>query len=160
MTLKKVCYCTAQRSISSKSVEKMERTHNTDRLFGLIFLLLVIGLTSSCKKEPEASKYVKAIMSFANRENQKCPLDKGKGIQLQSVTFGDNTLTYRYSVSDEAITTVNVNDSNTRKSIIGYLPEKMKEYIVKGNCKLKYLYVSQRDSSYLEIIPEELGKSL
>lgn len=139
----------------------MKRRNNAAQLFCLLSVLLIFGLVSSCKKkEPDASNYIEAITSFANQQNKKCPVIINKSTQLESVTFGENTLTYRYTVSDEVITTVNVNDSNTRKSIIGDLSEQLKEYMVKGNCKLKYLYVSQHDSSYLEIIPAELENSL
>lgn len=139
----------------------MKRRNNAAELFCLVSALLIFCLVSSCKKkEPDASNYVEAITLFANQQNKKCPVIINKSTKLESVTFGNNMLTYRYTVSDEGITTVNVNDSNTRKSIIGDLSEQLREYLVKGNCMLKYLYVSQHDSSYLEIIPAELESTL
>ncbi len=133
------------------------------RLIGLLSLILVLGLTESCKKKgPTPDDYLKAIGEMATKYKAECPKDIPNGTRLESVTFSleDSILTYKYSLSDKAIITVNVNDSNTRKNIIGELSDKLKEYLVKGKCKLKYKYVSPHDSSYIEIIPDELERTL
>ena len=129
------------------------------RFVRLLSLFLVIGLTVSCKKkEPSSDEYIQAIEKMAEQQNAKILNDGKNGTGLESVIFTsqNSTLTYRYHLSDEAIATVNVNDSNTRKDIIGTLSNDLKECLVKGNCRLKYMYVSPHDSSFIEIVPDEL----
>lgn len=133
------------------------------RLASILSLILVMGLTESCKKSgPNATAYITAIQDMAAKYQAECPKNLPNGTQLESVIFtlGDSTLTYKYSMSDKAIVSVNVNDSNFRKNIIEKLPNQLKEYLVKGKCKLKYKYVSPHDSSYIEIIPQELERTL
>lgn len=124
------------------------------RLAGLLSVILVLGLAVSCKKK-QASDYVKGISDIAAQYNKKCPKDEVNGTRLESVTFADNTLSFRLSLSDKAIVTINLD--NTRDSIIHNMSEKLKKFLVKGNCNLEYKYVSPNDSSSITIVPSELG---
>lgn len=140
----------------------MKHIECTYKVVSLLFMALVLGLIISCKKKgPTEDDYLKAIANMAAKSQSECPKVKSNGIRLESVIFTpkDTILTYRLSISDEAIITVNVNDSNTRKNIIDELSGQLKEYLVKGKCKLKYQYVSPHDSSYIEILPSELDNS-
>lgn len=141
----------------------MKKVKFTSRLVSLLSLILILGLTASCKKKtPTSGDYMKAIEEMAAKYKEECPKDISNGTRLESVTFSleDSTLTYNYSLSDNAIISVNVNDSNTREKIIEELSDKLKKYLVMGKCKLKYKYVSPHDSSFIEIIPDELDKIL
>ena len=129
------------------------------RLANLLSLLALVVSVTSCKnKQTSPGEYLKAISSIATKYNTKCPIDQGNGTRIESVTFEDCTLIFRLSLSDEAITTVNLD--NTRDSIINNMSDKLKKYLIKGGCKLIYKYVSPHDSSYVEIIPKELENSL
>lgn len=125
----------------------------------LVFLsfALVQGITVSCKKKETApSEYVKGLSDIAIQYNKSCPKDEANGTKLESVTFADNTMTFRLSLSDQAIVTVNLD--NTRDSIIHNMSDKLKNYLVKGNCNLEYKYVSPNDSSSITIVPNELSE--
>lgn len=118
---------------------------------------LIMGLTVSCKKkEASPSEYVKGLSDIAVQYNKSCPKDEANGTKLESVTFSDNTLIFRLSLSDQAIVTINLD--NTRDSIINNMSDKLKKFLVKGNCNLKYKYVSPNDSSSITIVPKELGE--
>ena len=129
------------------------------RFANLLFILAIIVFATSCKnKQTSPSEYLKGISEIAAQYDTKCPIDQGNGTRLESVTLEDRTLIFRLSLSDEAITTVNLD--NTRDSIIHNMSSKLKKYLIKGRCKLIYKYVSPHDSSYVEIIPKELENSL
>lgn len=123
---------------------------------GFLSCALVIGLAVSCKKKETApSEYIKALSDIATLYNKNCPKDEANGTKLESVTFADNTMTFRLSLSDQAIVTINLD--NTRDSLIHNMSDKLKKYLVKGNCNLEYKYVSPNDSSSITIVPNELG---
>lgn len=114
----------------------------------------VLGLTASCKqKDNDTSLYVKQLSDMAVQLNKSCPNELKNGTRLESVTFADNTLTYRMSLSDQAIVTVNLDQ--TRDSLIQAISEKVKRFLVKGNCNFEYKYVSPNDSSSITIVPSE-----
>ena len=126
-------------------------------IVGCFSLALVLGLTVSCKKkENSPSEYVKGLSDIAVQYNKNCPKDEANGTKLESVTFADNTMTFRLSLTDQAIVTINLD--NTRDSIINNMSDKLKKYLVKGNCNLEYKYVSPNDSSSITIVPNELGE--
>lgn len=119
--------------------------------------VLLIGIIVSCKKkETSPSEYVKGLSDIAAQYNKNCPKDEANGTKLESVTFADNTMTFRLSLSDQAIVTINLD--NTRDSIINNMSDKLKKFLVKGNCNLEYKYVSPNDSSSITIVPNELGE--
>lgn len=123
---------------------------------GLLSCALVLGLTTSCKKkETPSSEYAKGLSDIAAQYNKSCPRDEANGTKLESVTFAENTMTFRLSLSDQAIVTVNLD--NTRDSIIHNMSDKLKKFLVKGNCNLEYKFVSPNDSSSITIVPNELG---
>lgn len=137
--------------------EVMKIMNRICAISGLLSIALVLGLLTSCKnKEADSSKYVKELSDIAAQYNKSCPKDEPNGTKLESVTFEGNTMTYRLSLSDEAITTINLD--NSRDSIIDQMSDKLKKYMIKGNCKLVYKYVATNDSSSITILPSELGK--
>lgn len=118
---------------------------------------IVLGMTVSCKrKETTPSVYIKGLSDIAAQYNKSCPKDEANGTKLESVTFADSTMTFRLSLSDQAIVTINLD--NTRDSIISNMSDKLKRFLVKGNCNLEYKYVSPNDSSSITIVPNELGE--
>ena len=122
---------------------------------GLAFAMIIV----SCdKKNDRTSEYVKRIEEVAVKYQAKCPVKEANGTTLESVSFKDNTMLFRLSLSDEAIVTINLD--STRDSIIGAMSDKLKQYFVKGNCKLEYRYVSPNDSSSITIVPNELLQSI
>ena len=124
---------------------------------GFLSFALVLGLTVSCKKkEPASSEYVKGLSDIATQYNKNCPKDEANGTKLESVTFAENKMTFRLSLSDKAIVTINLD--NTRDSIIHNMSDKLKKFLIKGNCNLEYKYVSPNDSSSITIVPKELGE--
>lgn len=126
-------------------------------IVGCLSFVLVLGLTISCKKkETSPSEYVKGLSDIAVQYNKNCPKDEANGTKLESVTFTDNTMIFRLSLSDQAIVTINLD--NTRDSIINNMSDKLKKFLVKGNCNLEYKYVSPNDSSSITIVPNELGE--
>lgn len=126
-------------------------------IVGCLSFVLVLGLTISCKKkETSPSEYVKGLSDIAVQYNRNCPKDEANGTKLESVTFTDNTMIFRLSLSDQAIVTINLD--NTRDSIINNMSDKLKKFLVKGNCNLEYKYVSPNDSSSITIVPNELGE--
>lgn len=130
--------------------------HKCINLFACIFTIaFAFGLIVSCKKKEVSSRYVKELADIAAQYNKNCPKDEANGTKLESVTFADSTLTYRLSLSDQAI--VNINLENARDSIIHNMSEKLKRSLIKGNCNLEYKYVSPNDSSSITIVPNELG---
>lgn len=131
-----------------------------NQVVSLLSLILIIGLTTSCKKEPGQDEYRKILSEKAKQDNMKCKDGDDNETYLKSVLFEDSILTYTFGLSDKAIVTVDVKDSTTRKNIIARLSDKMKEYMVKGNCRLIYKYVSPHDSSSIEILPDELARAL
>lgn len=116
--------------------------------------LFIAGLLFSCKKD-EASKYVEGLSDIAAQYNKNCPKDEPNGTTLESVEFTDNTMTFRLTLSDDAISKINL--VNARDSIINSMSNNLKKFLVKGNCNLKYKYVSPNDSSIINIVPNELG---
>ena len=128
----------------------------TYRLIGLLYLFLVLGITTSCKKkEIASSEYVKGLSEMTTQYNENCPKDEANGTTLESVSFIDNTLVFRLSLTDQAIVTINLD--NARDSIIHNISENLKKYLVKGNCNLEYKYISPNHSSSITILPNELG---
>lgn len=110
----------------------------------------------SCKKkETSSSEYVKGLSDIAVQYNKNCPKNEANGTKLESVTFTDNTMIFRLSLSDQAIVKINLDD--TRDSIIRNMSDKLKKFLVRGNCNLEYKYVSPNDSSSITIVPNELG---
>ena len=135
----------------------MKRFSLYNLISGFLSCAIVLGLTLSCKKKENASsEYVKGLSDIAAQYNKSCPKDEANGTKLESVTFVDNTMTFRLSLSDQAIVTINLD--NTRDSIIHNMSDKLKKFLVKGNCNLEYKYVSPNDSSSITIVPNELGK--
>lgn len=125
--------------------------------FCCLSFALVLGVTVSCKKkEVLPSEYVKGLSDIAAQYNKSCPKDEANGTKLESVTFAENTMTFRMSLSDQAIVTINLD--NTRDSIINNMSDKLKKFLVKGECNLEYKYVSPNDSSSITIVPNELGE--
>lgn len=133
------------------------KTQRFNYLYSCILLgVLVVGMLTSCgKKETDASVYVKGLSDMAAQYNKNCPKDQPNGTVLESVTFADSTMTFRLSLSDKAIETVNLEDA--RDSIIHNMSDNLKKFLVKGNCNIEYKYVSPNDSSSITIIPNELG---
>lgn len=134
----------------------MKKMTHINLIAGCLSIAILFGLTVSCKKkEPNSSEYVKGLADIAEQYNERCPKEETNGTKLESVTFTDNTMTFRLSLSDQAIVTINLD--NTRDSIIHNMSEKLKKFLVKGNCNLEYKYVSPNDSSSITIVPNELG---
>ena len=105
----------------------------------------------------DSSEYVKGLADIAAQYNKKCPKNEANGTKLESVRFEGNTITFRLSLSDQSI--VKINLDNTRDSIIHNMSDKLKMFLVKGNCNLEYKYVSPNDSSSITIVPNELSKN-
>lgn len=124
-------------------------------LTSLLTIALIWGLVACMKKETDSSVYVKEIEKEAALLNKKCPKDEGNGKKLESVTFVNDTLLYRLTVSDQAIVKINLDD--TRDSIVHNMSDKLKKFLIKGKCNLEYRYVSPNDSSSITIVPNELG---
>lgn len=125
-------------------------------IVGCLSFVLVLGLIMSCKKkETSSSEYVKGLSDIAVQYNKNCPKNEANGTKLESVTFTDNTMIFRLSLSDQAIVKINLDD--TRDSIIRNMSDKLKKFLVRGNCNLEYKYVSPNDSSSITIVPNELG---
>lgn len=133
-------------------MKKMNRNH---LLTGLLAIILLFGLIACKKKEATSAEYVKGLADIAAQYNKKCPKDEANGTRLESVTFDDNTMIFRLSLSDQAIVTINLD--NTRDSIIHNMSDNLKKFLVKGKCNLEYKYVSPNDSSSITIVPNELG---
>ena len=133
------------------------RNLDIKRIISYFFsIALIFLLVTSCKKNnPQPSEYVKGLADIAARYNEKCPKEEANGTRLESVTFSDKTMTFRMSVSNQAISTINLDE--TRDSIIQNMSDKLKNFLIKGQCNLEYKYVSDNDSSSIVIIPEELG---
>ena len=132
---------------------------NVTRCMMLVLsVAFLLGLMVSCKKKGDASlEYAKGLSEIAATYNKSCPKEQANGTKLESVTFADKTMTFRLSLSDEAIVTINLD--NTRDSIIHNMSDKLRKYLIKGNCNLEYKYVSPNDSSSITIVPNELGKT-
>ncbi len=124
-------------------------------LTSLLTIALVFGLVACKKKGQAPSEYAKGLAEIAAQFNKNCPKEEPNGTKLESVTFTDNTLKYRLSLSDQAIVTINLD--NTRDSIIHNVSDRLKKFLVKGNCNLEYKYVSPNDSSSITIVPNEFG---
>lgn len=117
--------------------------------------IVILGLSVSCKKKDvSTTEYENGLSAIATQFNKKCPKDEANGTKLESVTFADKTMTFRLSLSDQAITTIDL--EGARDSIIHNMSEKLKKYLVKGNCGVEYKYVSPNDSSSITIVPSEL----
>lgn len=135
----------------------MKQTTRKMTLLSVTFIVCLLGIVTSCKpKQPDASKYMKQISDIALKYNKSCPKELANGTKLESVTFKDNLMTFRLSITDEAIVTIDLD--NARDSIINRMSDKLKEYLFKGKCNLIYKYVSPNDSSSITIIPNELAK--
>lgn len=135
------------------------RNLNIRSLFSYIFsFAFIFVLVVSCKKNnPQPSEYVKGLADIAAKYNEKCPKEEVNGTRLESVTFSDKTMTFRMSVSDQAIATINLDE--TRDSIVQNMSDKLKVFLIKGQCNLEYKYVSDNDSSSIVIIPAELSNA-
>ncbi len=133
------------------------------RLVGISLLTLTLGMNIACKKdkpaEPSAEQYVKKIAELAEKYSKDCPKPEPNGATLKSVTFADKTMTFRVEISDEAIALMTKErlDSAIRDSLISHMSDKLKTYLVKGDCEVTYKYVSPNDSCSLTIIPKELS---
>lgn len=125
-------------------------------IVSFLVITFVSGLFTSCKNKPEltSSDYIKELRDIAVKYNTKCPMDEPNGTKLESVTFTDKTMTFRLSVSDEAIVTINLEE--TRDSLVKNMSNKLKKFLIRGNCNLEYKYISPNDSSSITIIPNEL----
>lgn len=133
----------------------MKRLKSLFSITSLFALVIVFGLISCKNKDVAPSEYVKGIKEVAAQLNKKCPEDQKNGTKLESVTFSGDTLTFRLSLSDQAIVTINLD--NTRDSLIHNMSDKLRKYLVKGKCYLTYKYISPNDSSSITIVPNELG---
>lgn len=136
----------------------MRKKDNKFAITGIVLLLILCcGMMTSCKnKETPASEYAKKLSNIAVLYNKKCPKEEKNGTKLESVTFANNTMIFRLSLSDKAIVSINLDD--TRDSIIHNMSDNLKKFLVKGKCNLEYKYISPNDSSSITIIPDELGK--
>lgn len=122
-----------------------------------LWIAILSGIAISCKeKKADTTEYTKVLSDLATQFNKNCPKDEPNGTKLESVSFADNTLTFRLSLSDQAITKVNLDI--TRDSLIQSVSGKLKKYLVKGNCNLEYKYISPNDSSSITIVPNELSE--
>lgn len=133
----------------------MKKNYQFSSLLCLVALILII--TSCKKKGSDSSIYVKSLADIAMQYNKSCPREEPNGTRLESVIFADNTMTFRMSLTDQAIVTINLDD--TRDSIISHMTPKLKKFLTKGNCNLEYKYISPNDSSSITIIPKELEYS-
>lgn len=134
----------------------MKSLKYTFRHVALLPLVFILGVIVSCKKNDNAPlEYIKGLSEIAAQYNKKCPKDEANGTTLESVTFSDDTLKFRMTLSDQAIVMINLDD--VRDSIIHNMSDKLKKFLVKGNCNLEYKYVSPNDSSSITIVPNELG---
>ena len=131
------------------------KTRTSFLLTYFLATVLVFGLTACKKKGNGSSEYVKGLADIAAQYNKRCPKDEANGTRLESVIFADNTMTFRLSLSDQAI--VKIDLDNARDSIIHNMSDNLKEYLIKGKCNLEYKYVSPNDSSSITIVPNELG---
>lgn len=136
------------------------RTMNIKNIFVYACAIaLFMGMAVSCKKkEPQPAEYAKSIAEIAAQYNKKCPKEEANGTKLESVTFANNTMIFRLSLSDQAIVTINLD--NTRDSIINSMSDKLKKFLVKGKCNIEYKYISPNDSSSITIVPNEIANSL
>lgn len=125
-------------------------------IVGAFTMMLLSGVLVACKKkDTPQSEYIQGLSDMAAQYNKTCPRDEGNGTKLESVRFEENTIIFRLSLSDKAIVSINLD--NTRDSIINNMSDKLKKFLVKGNCNLEYKYVSPNDSSSITIVPNELG---
>lgn len=125
--------------------------------FAGISMILVLAFGSCKKKAPGTEQYINAITEVAKQYQQNCPKQLPNNTTIESVEFSDSAkvLTFRMTLTDEAIATINLD--NARDSIINGMSDKLKLALVKAECDLEYKYVSPNDSSIIRIIPNELG---
>ena len=127
------------------------------RLAGVVLLVLTLGVSCKDKKktqESDGSEYADRLEEQAENLNKQCPKQLSNGMELLSVTFKDNTQLFRYSVTDQQIVTIDLEQA--RDSIIASLTENEKDYLISGKCCQEHRYVSPNDSSSITIIPSEL----
>lgn len=128
------------------------------RLAPFLFLLaMALGIGTSCTQTGKA-KYVKQLQDISAQYNKKCPIVNDNGTTLESVTFADSTMLFRLKVTDKSL--YRVNTAVVRDSIIHNMSDKLKKYLVRGDCKLEYRYISSRDSTAIIITPKELTDSI
>ena len=116
-------------------------------------LTLAVGGCGNKGKAPEA--YQQALADIAVEYTKGCPKEQANGTKLESVTFKDNTMTFRMSLTDQAIAGINLD--NARDSIVRGMSDNLRKYLANGKCNLEYWYVSPNDSSSITILPTELG---
>lgn len=131
---------------------------NILRTAGMACLAALMVSVVSCKKGPTGEDYAKGLADIAAEYNKNCPKEQAEGVTLESVTFADNDLTFRLSVTDQAILGVDLD--LTRDSLIASMSDKMKKFLVKGQCNVVYKYVSPNDSSSITIVPNEVLSSM
>lgn len=138
-------------------MKTMVLSKNTWLRFVGVSLILVLAFGSCKKKDPGPEQYMNAITEVAKQYQESCPKELPNNTTIESVEFSDSAkvLSFRMTLSDEAIATINLD--NTRDSIINNMSEKLKVALVKAGCDLVYKYVSPNDSSIITIIPNELG---
>lgn len=119
-----------------------------------LFLLAGAGVFSSCKQKENKEYYVKSLSEMAEKFNMGCPKDQANGSVLRSVTFKDNVLLFRSSVSEYSLSKLNID--NTKDSIINSVSGNLKNFLVKGDCTLEYRYISPEDSLTIVILPSDL----
>jgi len=125
--------------------------------------ILALAATTACKKQvvvaPSAEDYAENISNKAEEINKECPREVENGKTLLSVTFDDNTLLYRLSVTDEEHEYVKKNFNATRDSLTRCTTDNLKEQLIAGKCSMEYRYIAPNDSTPITITPEELEKS-
>lgn len=123
------------------------------------FLVVSIALCSvSCKdKSSESSMYLNSISEDAKQLNEKCPIVQNNGAEVVSVECKDSQLVFTCKVSDQVISSINLDEAS--QQIVSSVSDKMKEKLIKGRCNLVYKYVSEKDSSLITIEPDVLAEA-
>lgn len=124
-----------------------------------VFLLTGTALCFvSCKeKAPSSSMYLESIAEDARLLNEKCPIIQNNGAEVVSVECKDSQLVFTCKVSDQVISSINLDEAS--QQIVASVSDKMKEKLIKGKCNLIYKYVSDNDSSSITVEPNVLQEA-
>ena len=124
----------------------------------VVLIAIISGTSVSCSSRGGTSKYIKELKEISAQYNKKCPIQNSNGTTLESVTFLDSIMLYRLSVPERALAAIN--SVSVKDSIRHNMSDKLKEYLVKGNCILEYRYITSSDSVSIIISPKELTDSI
>lgn len=109
----------------------------------------------SCKeKVASTDEYMNSIAEDAKMLNAKCPIAQHNGAEVVAVECKDGQLIFTCNVSDQVISSINLEEASEK--IVASVSDKMKMKLIKGHCYLVYKYVSENDSSTITINPDVL----